>query len=94
MLGWETLQKDIRVLENYWCEPQRADAMVQRLQRRLQHAASHIPATERKTAMWLTINGGKMYGGSRGSSYHDMLRLLVSTTSLLVRSTFLAEFYC
>ena len=74
MLGWETFSKNILMLGDVLKQPDRAHALLNRVQRRLQHTAIHIPQDQRRSAMWLSLGGGKMYGGTIGSSYHDMLR--------------------
>jgi iron complex transport system substrate-binding protein len=35
--------------------------------------AADLPRAERKRALYLAIYAGKLYGGTRGTSYHDVL---------------------
>lgn len=40
---------------------------------RLEAIARHVPATARRGALYLNVQGTQLYGGTRGSSYHDVL---------------------
>ncbi|NEQ78527.1 MAG: ABC transporter substrate-binding protein, partial [Okeania sp. SIO2C9] len=74
MLGWDTLRNDIRNIGIVLQEQERAEQLLLQIKRRLEHAAIHVPAAERKTAMWLAVYGGKLAGGTVGSSRHHLLR--------------------
>lgn len=74
MTGWESLGANILTLGAVVGEPERARRYAASLRRRLEQAAIHVPGAERRTAMWLTPAGGTVYGGTEGSSYHDVLR--------------------
>lgn len=74
MEGWKTLSADIVTLGKVLLQPERSRTLLLTLQRRLEHAAAHIPTEKRKTAMYVGVYGDKLSGGTVGSSYHDMLR--------------------
>lgn len=40
---------------------------------RLEAVAKHIPRARRRAAMYVAVYGSQMYGGTRGSSFHDVL---------------------
>lgn len=40
---------------------------------RLESIAKHLPATARRGGLYLSVHGSQLYGGTRGSSYHDVL---------------------
>lgn len=74
MTGWESLGANVLTLGAVVGEPERARRYAESLRRRLEQAAIHVPEAERRTAMWLTPAGGTVYGGTVGSSFHDLLR--------------------
>jgi iron complex transport system substrate-binding protein len=41
---------------------------------RLEAIARHLPESARRGALYLGIHGNQLFGGTRGSSYHDVLR--------------------
>ena len=74
MTGWDSLGENVATLGAVVGEPERARRYAASLRRRLEQAAIHVPMAERRTAMWLTPAGGAVYGGTEGSSFHDLLR--------------------
>ncbi|HEU4582396.1 MAG TPA: ABC transporter substrate-binding protein [Polyangiaceae bacterium] len=50
-----------------------ARALAQQFRARLEAIARHIPPAERRSALYLGIHGTQMFGGTRGTSYHDVL---------------------
>jgi len=74
MTGWDSLGANVLTLGAVVGEPGRARRYAESLRRRLEQAAIHVPEAERRTAMWLTPAGGAVYGGTEGSSFHDLLR--------------------
>ena len=75
MLGLETLEPNLRAVGALVGRPERGATLARRLRARMQRVASGLPATHRPPgALYLAIYDGKLYGGTRGSSYHDILR--------------------
>ena len=42
-------------------------------QLRLEAIARHLPLAARRSALYVGVHGSKLYGGTRGTSYHDVL---------------------
>ena len=97
MLGWETLSENILTLGKVLNKSAEAEELLKRLQRRLQQVAAHLPVEQRQDAMWLSIIGGKIYGGTKGTSYHDVLRfaglrdVVAGTVNYLIWPVFSVE---
>jgi iron complex transport system substrate-binding protein len=60
-LGWLLGKEDLaRELAGQW-------------QARLRAIARHIPAESRRSALYVSVQGNQLYGGTLGSSFHDVL---------------------
>ena len=44
-----------------------------RFRERLAAVARHIPREARRSGLYLAIHGSQLFGGTRGTSYHDVL---------------------
>jgi iron complex transport system substrate-binding protein len=53
-------------------EPE-ARELAQQFRTRLEAIARHVPPAARRSALYLGIHGNQMFGGTRGTSYHDVL---------------------
>lgn len=73
MQGLATLLPNIRLIGQVLDVGPRAEALAESLSRRLQQVAAHIPPDARRSALYLGYMGGHFSGGTRGSSYHDLL---------------------
>lgn len=73
MHGLATLRPNIVSVATLLGRPERGRALARRFERRMENIARHIPEHERPSAIYLGIHGDKLYGGTRGSSYHDIL---------------------
>jgi len=73
MRGLATLQTSIRSLARVLGDPARGERLWQRFSRRMRAVADAIPRAERKPALYLATYSGKLFGGTRGTSYHDVL---------------------
>jgi len=73
MLGLKTLLSDMDVVGQLLGHPERALTLRERTLRRLENVSAGRPESERKEALYLGIHGGVMYGGTVGSSFHDVL---------------------
>lgn len=52
---------------------QAARELAQQFRTRLEAIARHVPPAARRSALYLGIHGNQMFGGTRGTSYHDVL---------------------
>jgi iron complex transport system substrate-binding protein len=75
MLGLKTLLPNIRQLGQVVREAERGAQLARGLERRLRRVAQLVPATERRQAAYVGSMGGSLIGGTKGSSYHDLLIL-------------------
>lgn len=73
MHGIETLLPNIRAVGVLLGEPERALALERDFLLRRQQIAGHLPLERRQSAIYVGIHGDKMYGGTVGSSFHDIL---------------------
>jgi iron complex transport system substrate-binding protein len=53
--------------------PERARTFARQLGERLAAVAADVPAAERKRALYVGVYGTQLFGGSVGTSYHDVL---------------------
>jgi iron complex transport system substrate-binding protein len=53
--------------------PEAARDLADHFLMRLEAVAKHIPRAQRRAAMYVAVYGSQMYGGTRGSSFHDVL---------------------
>jgi iron complex transport system substrate-binding protein len=73
MRGVQTLLGNVVTLGWLLGRPDAARELAEHFQLRLEAVASAVPAAARRGAMYLGVHGGNLYGGTRGSSYHDVL---------------------
>ena len=71
--GVETTLHTIAVLGSLLGHPDRAARIAADYRLRLAALEAAIPAADRAPGIWLTLYGDTIYGGTRGSSYGDML---------------------
>lgn len=71
--GLATLWEDIEVLATLIGHPERGAALAKRLKDDLNAIASDVPPAQRKRGLYATVVGNRIYGGTIGSSYHDVL---------------------
>ncbi len=89
MLGMSTLATNMRDLGALLGEPERGSQLAKNLQRRMRQVAAHIPPEKRRRGMYLNLYGSQLLGGTRGSSYHDVLTAagLVDVAADFVKSS-------
>ncbi|HEY2733813.1 MAG TPA: ABC transporter substrate-binding protein [Polyangiales bacterium] len=73
MRGLASLQPDILALATLLGDRARGERLWRRVSRGMAAVASDIPKERRRRALYLAIYAGKVYGGTIGTSYHDVL---------------------
>lgn len=73
MHGLDTLLPNIRILGALVGAQERAAALARSFERRMRAVAAALPAGQRKRGLFLSAYGKQLYGGARGTSYHDVL---------------------
>jgi iron complex transport system substrate-binding protein len=53
--------------------PEAAEEMSTHFLARLESIAKHVPSGARRPGLYVGVHGSQMYGGTRGSSFHDVL---------------------
>jgi iron complex transport system substrate-binding protein len=53
--------------------PEAAEELNAHFMARLESIARHVPAEARRVGLYVGVQGSQMYGGTRGSSFHDVL---------------------
>lgn len=71
--GADDVPDDARRVAAFCGAPERAEPYVEAWTRRLRAIARHLEPSRRRGAIYLSLYGGQLYGGTRGSSYHDVL---------------------
>src|SRR5690606_9088611 len=73
MWGLQTFLRS--VLQIGWLvdRPQAARELAEQFRWRLEAIAAHLGDRSRRGALYLGVYGGDLFGGTRGSSYHDVL---------------------
>lgn len=71
--GADMLIHDVHVVATLLGHPERGDRLASSWQRRFRAVAGALGNRARKRAMYLSTYGGKVFGGTRGSSYGDIL---------------------
>ncbi len=72
--GAATLPDDARRVAAFCGAPERAERWIASWQSRLSAIARDVPHARRRRGLYLAIYAGRLYGGTRGSSFHDVLR--------------------
>ena len=73
MLGVETFLRNVSAIGWLVGRPEAARELATSFRARLEAIARHLPATSRRGALYVGVHGNELYGGTRGSSYHDVL---------------------
>lgn len=71
--GLGTLREDARQVAALCGAPERGAAYVARLERRMASIAGHVAPEARRSAIYLSVYGDRLFGGTVGTSYHDVL---------------------
>ncbi len=72
--GIESLAEDIDLLSTLVGHPARGERLARKLRTDLESVASDIPEEERQSGLFLAVFGSQIFGGTEGSSYHDLLQ--------------------
>ena len=73
MHGVQTFLSNVRAVGWLVGREQEARTLADQFLWRLQAIARHVPAAARRAGLYLGVHGNRLYGGTRGSSYHDVL---------------------
>lgn len=73
MRGADMLVRDIHVVAALLGHPERGDRLATGWRRRFAAVAGSLGGRARRRALYLSTYGGKVFGGTRGSSYGDIL---------------------
>ena len=73
MRGLATLLPNLRALGALLGRPERGAQLAARFARRIQQVSAGVPPGQRPDALYLGIHGDKLYGGTDGSSYNDVI---------------------
>ncbi len=73
MRGLETLIPNIHAVAALAGHPERGARLAERLQRRMRAIARHVPDDARPRGLYLSLYGKQLFGGTRGTSYHDII---------------------
>lgn len=73
MRGLATLEDNILAVATLLGDRARGERLWRSWSQQLRAVANDIPPAERKEAMYVAIYANKVYGGTRGTSYHDVL---------------------
>lgn len=71
--GLSNLEANICALASALGDRSRGERLYQRWSRRFRAVARDVAPAARKRALYVANYAGKLYGGTRGSSYHDVL---------------------
>ena len=71
--GRETLEDDIVAVATFCGAPERGARYARTFAQRLDRVAAGVPARGRRSAMYLAVYGDRYFGGTTGTSYHDVL---------------------
>lgn len=74
VVGLDSVLDDARQLTALLGEPDRGARYADSLASRMAAIARHLPGDERVRGLYLGLGGDQIYGGTVGSSYHDVLR--------------------
>jgi iron complex transport system substrate-binding protein len=73
MRGLTDLQQNIVAVATLLGDPARGERLWRSWSRQLSAVSRDVPEAARKRAMYVAIYANKLYGGTRGTSYHDVL---------------------
>lgn len=72
--GEATLLRDLRLLGRLVGQAARADALASRFERRFDRVGTDGGTSDGPAGLYVTRIAGQLYGGTVGTSYHDVLR--------------------
>jgi iron complex transport system substrate-binding protein len=72
--GLPTLRPNLLTLAALLGDRARGERLWQRWSQRLRSVAADIPEPQRRAALYVASYAGKLYGGTRGTSFHDVLQ--------------------
>lgn len=73
MRGMSTLLPNMLAIATLLGRPAAGQTLATRFSRRMRALAQAIPESQRPGAVYVSVHGDSIYGGSRGTSYHDVL---------------------
>ena len=73
MEGLRTLLPNIDQIATVLSVRERGQRLRERLMRQLEAVAVGLPQSERRRALYVGIHGDRLYGGTEGTSFHDVL---------------------
>jgi iron complex transport system substrate-binding protein len=73
MRGLERLLKNIVTVAELIGVPERGRLLADGTLGRMRATAADIPVSARKTAIYVGVHGNQLYGGTKNTSYHDVL---------------------
>ena len=73
MRGLETLLPNIRQLAAVLDVPERGQALADAFVRKLEAVSAGIAVEDRRRGLYVGIHGDRLYGGTAGTSFHDVL---------------------
>lgn len=73
MRGLESYLANVRLLAAVLGVPERGERYAEGFARRMRQVAADVPREARKTAIYLGAHGGIVFGGTRDTSYFDVL---------------------
>jgi iron complex transport system substrate-binding protein len=73
MWGVQTFRRNVSAIGWLVGRPEVARELSRQFQMRLDAIADALPAGSRRQALYVGVHGNDLYGGTRGSSYHDVL---------------------
>jgi iron complex transport system substrate-binding protein len=73
MWGVQTFSRNVSAIGWLVGRPEAARELMGHFQARLAAIADALPASARRGALYVGVHGTDLYGGTRGSSYHDVL---------------------
>ncbi len=74
MRGTADLLPNSRQVATLLGAPQRGERLARQVARRLAAVAADIPSAERREAIYVSIYGDRLFGGTVGSSFHEVLQ--------------------
>ncbi len=73
MRGLQTLPANIRQVAAVVGVPGRGEGLAERVLADLADVSADIPESERRRGLYVGIHGDRLYGGTKGTSFHDVL---------------------
>ena len=73
MRGVETLLTNIGQIGGVLAVPERGDALARRFVSELGAVSADLPTNRRRRGLYVGIHGDRLYGGTKGTSFHDVL---------------------